>query len=65
MQTIRVVVSVEYRSDGRVDRGSVERAVAETLLGEDRAEIFRQQGEGVATWAGYRVELEQKPRRPA
>lgn len=53
MQEIKVEVIVQFRSDGKVDRGKVQAAVAERFLGIDREALFA----NGATYAGYTAAL--------
>ena len=61
MQEVRIEISIQYRSDGSVDKGLLLRAIQDVLLEEDRAIFFQYWGGG-ATYAGYTVSL--PPKRP-
>lgn len=56
MQRVKVIIEVEYRSDGTAGKGIVFDAICSLLLSVDRAEIFKND----ATFAGYRVSFPPK-----
>lgn len=61
MIDVDVRVSVQYRSDGQIDRSRVQEAIAEALLKFDRPMLFANN----ATYAGYSVTLEPRKKRGA
>lgn len=59
MIDVDVKISVQYRSDGQVDRGKVRDVIAGALLKFDREMLFANE----ATFAGYSVTLEPTAKR--
>jgi hypothetical protein len=53
MQRTDVIISVEYRSDGPMNKAKVQEAIIDTLLAQDHASLFS----NGATYAGYTVSL--------
>ena len=61
MQSIELKISVEFRSDGKVNKSSVHEAVCNLLLGVDRSKLF---DVCEATYAGYSIVIESKKKTP-
>jgi predicted RND superfamily exporter protein len=59
MIEVDVKITVQYRSDGHVDRARVQEAIAEAVLKFDRPMLFA----NGATYAGYSVSLEPPKRK--
>ena len=57
MQTVKLNITVEYRSDGTIDKTAVNNAVRDLLLTVDRHQLFNV---CEATYAGYNINLEPK-----
>lgn len=59
MQTIVITITIEYRSDGTLDKSRTVKSICDLILEQDREKIFS----NTATYAGYSIALDTSRRK--